>query len=104
MHECLPLPREKLKTAGNAGLGAEPRELGSLRVTGAWRSANCHSRGPSSAGGFGSQEAADASLLLPFINLDFSVRHYSFRWIFAASGLLRCFVTPVAGEGSCLPF
>lgn len=107
MHEYLPLPRKKLETAGNAGLAAEPRGLGSLRVTGAWRTANYHSRGPSSPGGCGSQEAADCSdgsLLLPFINLDFSVRHHSFRWIFAASGLQRCFVTPMAGEGSCLPF
>lgn len=53
MHEWLPLPRKEVKSAGNAALGAEPRGLGSLWVTDAWRTANCDSRGPSSAGGFG---------------------------------------------------
>lgn len=55
-HEWLPLPREKLKNAGNAGSGAEPRGRGSLRVLGELQAVIA--AGPSSPGGFGSQEGA----------------------------------------------
>lgn len=81
----LPLPRKRLWTAGNAGLGAEARGLGSLRVMGAWRTADFNSCGSLLsgrlwfAGGSGLLgQQTDVSLLLPLINVDFPMRRYSF--------------------------